>query len=213
MVAVLDTLLTVYSHHPLGEVTTQDPFKVLAGCILSLRTKDEVTIPACQRLFAVADTPQALWALNEADIEALIYPCGFYRNKAKTLRQIARRLLDEFDGAVPDTIDTLLTLPGVGRKTANLVVGLGHGLPAICVDIHVHRICNRLGYVSTNTPEQTEFALRDKLPAAYWEVINWILVMHGRDICKPIGARCDVCPVADSCYKRDVKARKPPRKA
>lgn len=210
--AILDILETVYQDHPMGNVTEGDAYKVLVGCIISLRTKDEVTIPACERLFAVAPTPAAMVTLTPEQLERLIYPAGFYRNKAKTIIECSQVILDQFGGQVPKTIDELLTLKGVGRKTANLVVGLGHQLPAICVDSHVHRISNRIGYVKTTTPDETEFALRDKLPVPYWQVINRILVLHGREICKPIGARCDVCPVAHLCLQIDVKKRKPPEK-
>ena len=208
---ILDILNATYDHHPMGDVTTGDPYKVLIGCILSLRTKDEVTIPACERLFPVASTPRAMVQLTPEQIQQLIYPCGFYRNKSHTILSVSQHLLDHFDGKTPDTIEELLTLKGVGRKTANLVVGLGHGKPAICVDIHVHRICNRLGYVETKTPDQTEFALRDKLPVEYWTIINRILVLHGRELCKPIGARCDSCPVEADCPQLEVKKRKAPK--
>lgn len=208
MLAVLDT---VYTHHPMGDVTTGDPYKVLVGCILSLRTKDEVTIPACERLFAVADTPTAMLKLSPLEIEKLIYPCGFYRTKAVTILEASQALLERFNGQTPATIEELLTLKGVGRKTANLVVGLGHNLPAICVDSHVHRIANRMGVVLTQTPDETEMALRACLAVPYWFIINRILVLHGRETCKPIGARCDVCPVASHCPQIAVKKRKPPK--
>ena len=156
---VLDTLDGSYDLHPMGELTRNNPYKVLVACVLSLRTKDEVMIPASQRLFAVADTPQKMVGLSPEAIEKLVFPVGFYKTKAQSIIDFSQKLLDDFDGQVPDTIDELLTLKGVGRKTANLVVGLGHGLPAICVDTHVHRICNRLGYIQTKTPEETEMAL------------------------------------------------------
>jgi endonuclease III len=209
--AMLEVLDSVYTEHPMGNVTTGVPYKVLMGCILSLRTKDEVTIPACERLFAVADTPETLVQLPVETIERLIYPCGFYKTKAHTLRTVSQTLLEQFNGQTPNTIEALLTLKGVGRKTANLVMSLGHGLPAICVDSHVHRMCNRMGYVQTQTPDETEFALRATLAVPYWNVINRIMVLHGREICKPIGARCDVCPVAAPCLQVEVKKRKPPK--
>lgn len=207
MTRVLDTLENCYDVHPMGELTRKDPYKVLVACVLSLRTKDEVTIPASERLFAVADTPQKMVTLSPEVIEKLVFPIGFYKTKARTILEFSQKLLDDYDGRVPDTIDELLTLKGVGRKTANLVVGLGHGLPAICVDTHVHRICNRLGYVKTQTPEETENVLRAKLPQPYWLVINTVMVLHGQQICKPIGPRCDVCPVSDWCAKVNVKPR------
>lgn len=192
----------------MDEATAGDPYKVLVGCIISLRTKDEVTLPACERLFPVASTPEAMVKVPLDELETLIYPAGFYKTKAKTIKDISQTLLDLHNGNVPNTIDALLTLKGVGRKTANLVVGLGFRLPALCVDIHVHRISNRVGYVATKLPDDTEFALRKKLPQHAWPKVNWLLVMHGRELCKPIGARCDICPVAHLCQQHDVKARK-----
>lgn len=207
---VLTALAEAFPDHPMADAC-QDPYQVLIGCIISLRTKDEVTIPACQRLFAKAATPKAILSLSEATIQQLIYPAGFYKTKATTIRTVSEKLITDFNGQVPKTIDELLTLKGVGRKTANLVVGLGHGLPAICVDTHVHRICNRFGYIQTKTPEATEMALREKLPAHLWSTINWVLVRHGQECCKPIGARCDVCPVVQHCPQIDVTPRKPPK--
>lgn len=207
---ILHTLVETFPDHPMSEVT-RNPYEVLIGCIISLRTKDEVTIPACQRLFAIAPTPEAMVALPTETLRKLIYPAGFYKTKADTIQSISQTLLNEYNGNVPHTIDELLKLKGVGRKTANLVVGLGFGLPAICVDTHVHRICNRLGYIKTNTPEATEMALRKKLPKNLWPIINWVLVRHGQELCKPIGARCDACPVEQHCKKIDVKARKAPK--
>jgi endonuclease III len=208
---LLDILAATYTHHPLGDLAGGDPFKVLVSCIISLRTKDEVTIPVSARLFETITTPQALVALDEADLAQRIYPCGFYKTKARNLQAMCQILIDQYDSQVPSTIDELLTLPGVGRKTANLVVGLGHGLPAICVDSHVHRIGNRMGWVSTSTPDETETALRALLPVRYWAVINHVLVLHGREVCRPIGAWCDVCPVAPLCPQLDVRKRKPPK--
>jgi len=211
--AILTTLSQTFPDHPMDTVTQSNPFKVLIGCIISLRTKDDVTIPACERLFAAADTPKTMAQLDLETIRQLIYPAGFYKTKAVTIQNICQELVTRFDSIVPDDIDTLLTFKGVGRKTANLVVGLGHGKPAICVDIHVHRISNRLGYVNTKDSEATEWALREKLPAHLWSTINWVLVRHGQEICKPIGARCDVCPIEHHCPKIDVKARKAPKES
>ncbi len=156
------------------------------------------------RLFAVADTPEAMLELSEEQLAQLIYPVGFYRTKARTIRQISERLLDEYGGEVPSDLDTLLALPGVGRKTANLVVTAGFGLPGICVDTHVHRICNRWGYIQTKNPEQTEFALREKLPPEYWLEINGLLVTLGQNVCHPTSPRCSACPVADYCERVGV---------
>ncbi|HEU0265313.1 MAG TPA: endonuclease III [Geobacterales bacterium] len=181
-----------------------DPFKVLISCILSLRTRDETTGPASERLFAVADTPEALARLRPAVIEQLIYPVGFYRNKAISIIRISQQLIDHFGSRVPDDLDLLLTLPGVGRKTANLVMTLGFNKLAICVDTHVHRICNRWGYVSTKNPEQTEMALRGQLPKPYWPVINDYLVTFGQNHCTPLSPHCSTCRLAHLCDRVGV---------
>jgi endonuclease-3 len=177
---------------------------VLIACILSLRTQDTTTGPASERLFAVADTPQTMLELTVRRIEKLIFPVGFYRTKARVILGICRDLLDRFHGRVPDEIDDLLTLKGVGRKTANLVVTMGYGKPGICVDTHVHRISNRLGYVKTKTPEETEMALRAKLPKRYWIGYNDLLVSFGQNVCAPISPRCSVCPVRTLCRRVGV---------
>ena len=182
----------------------QSPFRILISTILSLRTKDTLTALVSPRLFAVADRPETMLALSEGQIAQLIYPVGFYRTKAHTIRQICARLLSDHGGEVPSDLDTLLDLPGVGRKTANLVVTAGYGLPGICVDTHVHRICNRWGYVQTRTPEETEFALRAKLPPEYWLEINGLLVTLGQNVCHPTSPRCSVCPVAEYCERIGV---------
>lgn len=207
MVAALEQMANCYPVHPMGELTRGQPYKVLVACVLSLRTKDEVSIPASERLFQLADTPETMVRLTPEQIEQAIFPVGFYRTKARSILEFSQALLDHHQGHVPSTIDELLTLKGVGRKTANLVVGLGHELPAICVDIHVHRICNRMGYLQTQTPEQTEMVLRQTLPQPYWNSINTLLVLHGQQTCKPIGPRCDVCPVAHRCAQVNVKPR------
>ena len=182
----------------------RDPFRVLVACILSLRTQDRTTDAASARLFAVADAPATLLALTPQRIEKLIYPVGFYRTKARVLREISRELLDRFGGRVPDTIDALLTLPGVGRKTANLVVTMGFGKPGICVDTHVHRISNRLGYVRTRTPDETETALRKVLPRPYWIGYNDLLVTFGQNVCTPLSPKCSGCPVRTLCPRVGV---------
>lgn len=184
--------------------TGSDPFKILVATVLSLRTKDEITAKAAERLFQVADTPEKLLKLDEEEVASLIYPVGFYRRKAKNLREIARILIEEYDGKVPDNLEELLKLPGVGRKTANLVVTLGYGKPGICVDTHVHRIMNRLGYVETKTPQETEFALREKLPEEFWIEINDLLVSLGQHICHPVSPRCSLCPIEPYCRKVGV---------
>ena len=182
----------------------RDPFRVLISTMLSLRTKDAVTALASQKLFALADSPQKILTLTARQIEKTIYPVGFYRTKAKSIRKVCQILLKECGGRVPDEIDVLVKLPGVGRKTANLVVTLGYGKPGICVDTHVHRITNRWGYVKTKTPEETEFALRAKLPPEYWIEINDELVALGQNICHPTSPRCSICPVREDCARVGV---------
>jgi endonuclease-3 len=183
----------------------RDPFRVLLACLLSLRTRDETTFPAAERLFALADTPAGLLRVPRARIERAIFPVGFYRTKARAIHAICRALLERFDGRVPDRIDDLLTLPGVGRKTANLVVTVGFDKPGICVDTHVHRISNRWGYVRTRTPEQTEAALRRRLPRRYWIGYNDLLVAFGQHVCQPVSPRCSVCPVRPGCPRVGVR--------
>lgn len=181
-----------------------NPFKVLVSCILSLRTQDRTTGPASERLFALADTPAAMVRLSKEDIEKAIYPVGFYRTKAEQILDICRLLLERYGGRVPDDLDELLAFKGVGRKTANLVITLGFGKPGICVDTHVHRICNRWGYIRTKTPEQTEFALRRILPHRYWLVINDYLVTFGQNHCTPVSPRCSTCVLAPWCDRVGV---------
>jgi len=182
----------------------QDPFRILVSCLLSLRTKDEVTAVASARLFRRADTPAKMLQLREGTIARLIYPVGFYRTKAKVIRGVCRTLIDQYGGQVPDSLDELLKLKGVGRKTANLVVSTGYGKPGICVDTHVHRISNRWGYVKTRTPEETEQALRRKLPRRHWIVFNDLLVSFGQNICKPISPLCSRCLVERHCARVGV---------
>ena len=177
---------------------------MLVACILSLRTQDTTTGPAAARLFAVADTPAAMLRLSARQIERLIYPVGFYRTKARVLRGLCRDLLERFGGRVPDDIDALLTLKGVGRKTANLVVTMGFNKPGICVDTHVHRISNRLGYVRTRQPEETEMALRARLPRRFWMGYNDLLVGFGQNFCTPVSPRCSTCPVTALCRRVGV---------
>lgn len=183
---------------------SRDPFRILISCLLSLRTKDEVTAEASARLFRRGDTPAEILRLREEEIARLIYPVGFYRTKARVIRGVCRTLIDQYGGRVPDDLDELLKLKGVGRKTANLVVSIGYGKPGICVDTHVHRISNRWGYVKTRTPEETERALRAKLPRRHWIVFNDLLVSFGRNVCKPISPLCSRCPVERYCLKVGV---------
>lgn len=186
----------------------RDPFRVLISTMISLRTKDAVTAVATEKLFALADTPDKMRALTARRIEKAIYPAGFYRTKAKSIRRTCLILLKEYAGRVPADIDALVQLPGVGRKTANLVVTLGYGKLGICVDTHVHRITNRWGYVKTKTPAETEFALRAKLPQAYWIEINDELVALGQNICHPTSPRCSICPVRAHCARVGVTRRR-----
>lgn len=178
---------------------SNDPFQVLVSTLLSLRTKDEVTTEASRRLFAKAKTPQEIMTLSAQEIEPLIYPVGFYKRKAENLRAVSRILINKYGSKVPDDLDALLALPGVGRKTANLVLTLGFQKQGICVDTHVHRITNRFGYVETKTPDDTEMALRAKLPKEWWIPINDILVAFGQFMCKPISPMCSQCKVSHYC--------------
>jgi len=190
-------------------VQTRDPFKVLVATILSARTKDETTAKASARLFKKVSGLESLAALDEATIAKLIYPVGFYKNKAKYLKQLPAAL-EQFGGRIPDDVESLIELPGVGRKTANLVVAVAFNKPAICVDTHVHRIMNIWGYVETKTPLETEMALRRKLPAEYWIRINSILVAFGQGVCKPLRPHCDRCIIAGQCPQIGVTPRKLP---
>jgi endonuclease-3 len=180
-------------------------FKVLISTVLSLRTKDRTTEEASHRLFREAQTPEALLKLDQKKIEELIFPVGFYHTKAKNLRRISELLLERHQGRVPDTMEELLALPGVGRKTANLVVTVGYGRPGICVDTHVHRISNRWGLVKTNTPEETEMALRNILPKRYWIEYNDLLVCFGQNLCQPVSPHCSRCKLQSLCPKIGVK--------
>ncbi len=182
----------------------RDPFHVLISTILSLRTKDDVTRLASKRLFERAGAPEEILKLSEEEIEKLIYPVGFYKTKAHNILGVCLEILNTYSGRVPDEIDVLLKLKGVGRKTANLVLTLGYGKPGICVDTHVHRVSNRLGYVKTKTPEETEMALRRKLPQQYWIEYNDLLVTWGQNICRPISPFCSKCKIEPYCRKVGV---------
>ena len=182
----------------------RDPFVILTSTLLSLRTKDEVTAVATERLFALASTPQDMLKVPLDKIARTIYPVGFYRVKARTIHHVCRELIKGFSSKVPDEIDDLLSIKGIGRKTANLVVTLAYGKDGICVDTHVHRISNRLGYVKTKTPDETEFALRDKLPHRHWIIYNTIMVAFGRQTCKPVSPFCSLCPVNKYCDRVGV---------
>lgn len=194
-----------YSEPAVSAAADRDPFKVLIATILSARTKDEVTVEAARRLFSKASTPHDMLKLSAEEISKLIYPVGFYRSKAKAILEVCRALVEEHGGKVPDSMEELLKLKGVGRKTANLVLSLGYGKPAICVDTHVHRITNRWGLVSTKTPEETERALMEKIPREHWSEVNRLLVVFGQRICRPARPLCGGCPIADICPKIGVE--------
>lgn len=179
----------------------KDPYLVLIGCVLSLRTNDKTTYPATLRMLELAKTPNRMKNVSVEALKNAIYPVGFYENKAKQIIEFSRIIDEEFNGIVPNTIEDLIKFKGVGRKTANLVLAKGYGIPAICVDVHVHRIFNRLGYVKTKTPEETEFALRKKLPQKYWLDINTLMVTHGQNVCKPLKPDCENCPISEFCAK------------
>lgn len=187
------------------QIQTREPFKVLVATILSARTKDETTAQAVHRLFGEIDNVAGLDKLSEEQISKLIYPVGFYRDKARHLKQLPAVLKARFAGEVPSEIDDLLQLPGVGRKTANLVRAVAFQLPAICVDVHVHRICNRWGYIATKTPLESEMALRAKLPEEYWLNINSFVVAFGQNLCTPRKPRCVDCPIAKYCKRIGVR--------
>ncbi len=201
---VLGRLSARYDINRFLDTHGPDPFRILIGCVISLRTRDEVSFPATERLFDRAGNPRSMARLRPRTIEKLIYPAGFYRRKSEQIRRISRDLASHHGGTVPDEIDALLELPGVGRKTANLVVTLGFNKPGICVDIHVHRITNRLGWVRTSNPDQTEQALRNLLPRRHWIPINETLVRHGQQLCKPLSPLCSACPVAADCPRKGV---------
>lgn len=183
----------------------KDPYRILIATILSLRTQDKTTARAMERLFEVAPTLEDLLILDEAEIALLIYPVGFYRQKAKLLKKTALILKERFGGRVPNTEEELLSLPGVGKKTAALVLGKGFGIPAICVDTHVHRISNRLGLVKSKTPDQTQAALMAIVPKQFWVELNDLLVALGQTLCHPISPKCSVCPIVGVCPRIGVK--------
>lgn len=193
-----------YPAHPLGISRRTRPFRTLVSTLMSARTKDPVTVEATKRLFSEIDNPQELLQLPESRIAELIYPVGFYRTKAKHLHKLARLLLERFGGEVPRTREELMELPGVGRKTANLILSVAFDVPAICVDTHVHRISNRLGWVETESVDDTEIALMKLLPRDKWAIINRVLVNHGQQTCHPTSPRCTECILADICPRIGV---------
>ncbi|MCL1827688.1 MAG: endonuclease III [Candidatus Cloacimonetes bacterium] len=182
-------------------IQTNDPFKILIGTILSARTKDQTTALVLKKLFEKVNRLDDLSSFTIKEIENLIYPIGFYKVKAKYLKEIPGFINRHFKGKIPQTIDELVTIPGVGRKTANLVMILAFDKPAMCVDVHVHRISNRIGYIHTKTPRESEIALRKKLPLKYWKIYNSILVAFGQTLCRPITPKCHICPIKNLCEK------------
>jgi endonuclease-3 len=186
----------------------RDPWAVLASTILSLRTKDEVTLVRSQVLLKRAPTPRALLKLTAEEIEKLIYPVGFYRTKAQNLKKIAAIIMENYRGQVPADIDLLLALPGVGRKTANLVLTEAFDMDGICVDVHVHRITNRLGALQSKNPEETEMILRETLPKKYWKRINILLVLYGQRICRPVSPFCSRCVMREYCEQIGVERKR-----
>ncbi len=189
------------------QIQTQDPFKVLVATILSARTKDQTTAEVCEKLFKKINTYRDFNNYTEKQIRELIFPIGFYKNKASYLKKLPATLEKLFKGVIPDTVDELVKLPGVGRKTANLVVAVAFQKPAVCVDIHVHRIMNRLGYIKTKTPLESEMALRKKMPEKYWVKFNSFFVSYGQRLCKPINPECNRCIIYDQCNRVDVKTK------
>ena len=195
------TVAENYSH----DASIDKPWAVLVSTILSLRTKDEVTLAASKRLLQKAGNPSQISKMKANSIEKLIYPVGFYHNKAQSLKKIADILLDQYKGKVPQTMEELLALPGVGRKTANLVLCESFDIDAICVDIHVHRISNRCGWLNSKNPEETEMTLREILPKKYWKRINYLLVLYGQRLCRPVSPFCSNCVIPNYCEKRNVE--------
>ena len=184
------------------------PFQILISTIISARTKDEITAEASKRLFKLADNPEDMLKLSEEEIAKAIYPAGFYKTKAKSIKSVSKDIIEKFNGKVPDNLEDLLKLKGVGRKTANLVLALSFKKPAICVDTHVHRITNRIGFVESKTPEETEFQLMEKVPKEYWNKINDLFVAFGQTICKPIKPKCNICPIKEYCCYYKENGRK-----
>ena len=209
--AMFDTIKQSVSYltMPLPSVSAvafkkSDPFRVLLSTLISLRTRDEVTLAASNRLFEVADTPQLIIETEKEVLEKLIYPAGFYKTKVENMKKISHILLEKYDGKVPHTKEELLALPGVGIKTANLTLNLGFNIDAICVDTHVHRISNRKGWINTKTPEESEVALQDVMPVTYWIPLNELLVLFGQKICTPLSPHCSTCPFDKDCTKIGV---------
>lgn len=209
---IINILETYYQHHPQPLVSRdkwtiipKTPYTVLISCLLSLRTKDEVTEKASIRLLKDHHTPKEIHSLSEEIIEKLIYPVGFYHVKAKRIKEISKTLLNQYNGQVPANFKELLKLKGVGRKTANIVMTYGHNDPfSLAIDTHCHRIPNRLGWISTTTPEETEQELKKILPKQYWKTFNHLFVTFGQTICTPISPHCSTCPIEQYCQQKNV---------
>ncbi|HXN07449.1 MAG TPA: endonuclease III [Nitrospiria bacterium] len=208
VISILKKEIPRFKVPAVGVIATRsrDPFQVLISTVLSLRTKDQVTLEASNRLLALADTPAKMIGLSAEKIEKAIYPAGFYRTKARSILSICGDLIDKFDAKVPKTMEELLSLKGVGRKTANLVLTLGHDRDGICVDVHVHRISNRLGFIKTKEPDESEMVLRRKLPRRHWKIYNDLLVTFGQNICRPVSPFCSQCKISRYCEKLGVHA-------
>jgi endonuclease III len=189
------------------EKQTKDPFKILVTTMLSARTKDQTTSAAAQRLFEIIETPDDLEKIDTTRLEKLIFPVGFYHGKARNLKKWPRIIREKFKGTIPSSVEELVELPGVGRKTANLVAAVGFNRPAVCVDVHVHRIFNRLGYLASKTPFKTEMLLRKHLPVRYWTTFNSFFVSFGQHTCFPVNPRCGRCPVFRYCSRINVKTK------
>jgi len=202
---IVGVLKKEYSVDAFAKHNDDDPFKVLISCLISLRTKDEVTYPASLRLFKLADTPKKMMAISLRQIEKAIYPAGFYHTKAKRIKEISKQLFEDYDSKVPDSVDELLKFKGVGRKTANIVMVFGFGKQAIPVDTHVHKLSNRLGWMRTKSPEETEIELRKGLSKRHWLAINELFVRHGQQVCLSVSPLCSKCNISRYCRRVGVK--------
>jgi len=205
---IVEILDNYYPMHVMEDNYTGQPYKALISCLLSLRTRDEITFPVAEKLFRIADTPYKMIALSYEELCGKIKSINYYKTKAENILNISRILIEDYNGEVPSGMEELLAFRGVGRKTANIVISVGFEKPAIAVDTHVHRISNRLGLVSTKTPEETELGLRKKLPEKHWRKWNQILVLHGKNICKPITPLCNICPIVEYCNQVFIPPQK-----
>lgn len=203
IVEILDN--TYQEKHVMESNYEGNPYKALVSCIMSLRNLDEVTFPIADKLFEIADTPQKIIELGTENLTKIIKSINYNRTKAENIISLSKIILEKYDGKVPDSIEKLLEFKGVGRKTANIVISIGFQRPAVAVDTHVHKIANRLGYVKTKSPDETEIELRKKLPKKYWRTINQLFVLHGKNICKTRKPKCDICPIIEYCNQIGVK--------